>query len=255
MIIGVTHRRSPNHIQELRVGTPQLAILHGRGAERRGLICDDSKEWIGNLRKQLRSQCKVRVGQLIVVDRHVQTQAAVSGIANRNDEVSGQFFLSIQRPLLVVADSLLPRQTADVLPQQSIQPQAASSRLNQCLRKWIRQVELWCYAVDQRRTRRRDDAKTGRRVSPIHRWSMEDTSAAANDGPFVQTIRKPETRVEVPSLSRLDCGASAVDTDESRAARQSSERTNLRIQGRLRSQVQKHVLVLPFAFRQFEVVA
>src|SRR5262249_43363038 len=136
-----------------------------------------------------------------------------------------------------------------------IQPQAASSRLSESLRKWISQVELWCYAVGQRRARRRDDAKTGRCVTPVHGWSVKDTDPAANDGSFFQTIRKPQTRVEVPGLGRLDCDVSPIDTDESRAARQGSKRSNLRIQRRQRSQVQKYVLVLPFALRQFEAVA
>lgn len=52
MVGGLTDGRGARHVQELRMRTEELTILHGGRAERRGTVGDDAEEWIGDGREQ-----------------------------------------------------------------------------------------------------------------------------------------------------------------------------------------------------------
>jgi hypothetical protein len=83
---------------------------------------------------------------------------------------------------------------------------------------------------------------------------MKDSEASPNDGLIVQAVGKADPRIEIRCLSRLNAGTQAVHAHDSRTARQSSQRSYLRIQRRRGIQIQEHVLVLLFAVWQLQVL-
>src|SRR5258708_21772085 len=131
-------------------------------------------------------------------------QTVVPYITQGDNKIPWELSLHIQRPLLAVADLLLPRQSGEALTDISRKSQGVARWLGKTLWKGTGHIEQRSYSVRLCGAGSGYCRKSNRGISQVGWWSMEDAKAGSHHCMLVPSIGEAAARVEVLILRRLN---------------------------------------------------